>query len=199
MIHSKGMKTFMKNITLCLIIGLSILTTMFLVDMTNAQTESLNKTVESSPDNDSASTTQYPISINIPVEKGYVNGNISYFISTDASEESIVSSVSNSTNFKINLAPTLSNTSEVSRQQGYVFINGIIGNGTFEHQLPVASASGGDEGYSPLFEINYVTWNNESQPRVLKSVAEIMDAQSKGELSIEKSNIVINSPAVDIE
>jgi hypothetical protein len=199
MIHSKGMKTFMKNITLGLIIGLSILTTMFLVGMTNAQTESLNKTVESSPDNDSASTTQYPISINIPVEKGYVNGNISYFISTDASEESIVSSVSNSTNFKINLAPTLSNTSEVSRQQGYVFINGIIGNGTFEHQLPVASASGGDEGYSPLFEINYVTWNNESQPRVLKSVAEIMDAQSKGELSIEKSNIVINSPAVDIE
>ena len=193
------MKTFMKNITLGLIIGLSILTTMCLVGMTNAQTDSLNKTVESWPDNDSASTTQYPISINIPVEKGYVNGNISYFISTDASEESIVSSVSNSTNFKINLAPTLSNTSEVSRQQGYVFINGIIGNGTFDHQLPVASASGGDEGYSPLFEINYVTWSNESQPRVLKSVAEIMDAQSKGELSIEKSNIVINSPSVEIE
>jgi hypothetical protein len=139
------------------------------------------------------------IFISIPVEKGYVNGNLSYFISTDASEERIVSSVTNTTKFAVNYAPTLSNTSEIARQQGFVFINGILGNGTFEHQLPVASAASGDEGYSPLFEINYVKWNNESQARILKSTADIMDAQSKGELSIEKSNVVINSPAVKIK
>ena len=127
-----------------------------------------------------------------------MNGNISYFISTDASEETIVSSVTNTTKFNVNYAPTLSDTPEISRQQGYVFINGIIGNGTFDHQLPVASASGGELGYSPLFEINYVKWNNDSQPRVLKSAAEILEAESKGELSVEKSNIVINSPAVEI-
>jgi hypothetical protein len=137
--------------------------------------------------------------ISIPVEKGYVNGNVSYFISTDASEERIVSSVTNSTKFDVNYAPTLSNTSEIARQQGFVFTNGILGNGTFEHQLPVASAASGDEGYSPLFEINYVKWNNESQARILKSTADIMDAQEKGELSIEKSNVIINSPAVKIK
>ena len=140
-----------------------------------------------------------PTSISIPVEKGFVNGNISYFISTDASEEMIVSSVTNTTGFDVNYAPTLGDTSQISRQQGFVFTNGISGNGTFEHQLPVATASSGDEGYSPLFEINYVKWNNDSQPRILKSAAEIMDAQSKGELSIQKSNIVINSPAVKIQ
>jgi hypothetical protein len=137
--------------------------------------------------------------ISIPVEKGYVNGNLSYFISTDASEEMIVSSVSNTTKFDVNYAPTLSNTTEIARQQGFVFTNGILGNGTFEHQLPVASATSGDEGYSPLFEINYVKWNNESQARILKSAADIMDAQSNGELSIEKSNVIINSPAVKIK
>ena len=137
--------------------------------------------------------------ISIPVEKGYVNGNLSYFISTDASEEMIVSSVTNTTKFDVNYAPTLSNTTEIARQQGFVFTNGILGNGTFEHQLPVASATSGDEGYSPLFEINYVKWNNESQARILKSTADIMDAQSNGELSIEKSNVVINSPAVKIK
>ena len=140
-----------------------------------------------------------PMFISIPVEKGYVNGNLSYFISTDASEERIVSSVTNTTKFDVNYAPTLSNTSENSRQQGFVFTNGIPGNGTFEHQLPVASATSGDEGYSPLFEINYVKWNNESQGRILKSVADINDALSKGELSIEKSNVIINSPAVKIK
>ena len=137
--------------------------------------------------------------ISIPVEKGYVDGNLSYFISTDASEERIVSSVTNTTKFEVNYAPTLSNTSEIARQQGFVFTNGISGNGTFEHQLPVASATSGDEGYSPLFEINYVKWNNESQAKILKSAADIMDAQAKGELSIEKSNVIINSPAVKIK
>jgi len=137
--------------------------------------------------------------ISIPVEKGYVNGNLSYFISTDASEEKIVSSVTNTTKFDVNYAPTLSNTSEIARQQGFVFTNGILGNGTFEHQLPVASATSGDEGYSPLFEINYVKWNDESNSRVLKTAHEVLEAQNNGELTITRSNIVINSPFVQIK
>ncbi len=162
-------------------------------DSNLSQNETLKSTVN--PTNGSNDF----IAISIPVEKGYVNGNLSYFISTDASEEMIVSSVSNTTKFDVNYAPTLSNTTETARQQGFVFTNGILGNGTFEHQLPVASATSGDEGYSPLFEINYVKWNNESQARILKSAADIMDAQSNGELSIEKSNVVINSPAVKLK
>ncbi|HKR74533.1 MAG TPA: hypothetical protein VJR94_10540 [Candidatus Nitrosocosmicus sp.] len=193
------MKNSEKNTFLGLVMGLSIIATMFFVGMSYAQTGNINETADSSLTNTSSTGNEGAISITVPVEKGYVNGNISYFISTDASEEMIVSSVSNTTKFKVNYAPTLSNTSEISRQQGYVFINGILGNGTFEHQLPVASASGGDLGYSPLFEINYVKWNNDSQPRVLKSAGEILDAESKGELSIEKSNIVINSPAVEVK
>jgi len=142
--------------------------------------------------------TAFPFKITIPVEKGYVNGNISYFISTDASEQMIVSSVANTTKFNVNYAPTLADTQENTRQQGYVFINGVQGNGTFDHQLPIATASADDDGYSPLFEINYVSWNNGSQPKVLKSAQEVLDAQAKGEVTIKKSNIVINSPAVDL-
>lgn len=192
------MKNSIKNTSLGLIVGLSLITTIFFVGMNNAHAGNMNETVNSPITNSSESENEDATSISIPVEKGYVNGNISYFISTDASEETIVSSVTNTTKFNVNYAPTLSDTPEISRQQGYVFINGIIGNGTFDHQLPVASASGGELGYSPLFEINYVKWNNDSQPRVLKSAAEILEAESKGELSVEKSNIVINSPAVEI-
>ncbi len=137
--------------------------------------------------------------IYIPVAKGYVDGNISYFISTDASEKKVVSSVSNSTKFEINYAPSLANTSESSRQQGYVFINGIKGDGPYGFQLPVASATAEDEGYSPLFEINYVKWNDESNARVLKAADEVLASQNNGELTIAKSNIVINSPFVQIK
>ena len=141
-------------------------------------------------------------SISIPVSKGFVDGNISYFISTDASEKAIVSSIANTTKFTVNYAPSLANTSDSSHQQGYVFINGIKGNGPGEYQLPVASAipnNSDNNGYSPLFQINYVKWNNNSTPRILKSVSEIMDSQSKGELTITKTNIVINSPFVQIK
>jgi hypothetical protein len=140
-----------------------------------------------------------PEAISIPVSKGYVDGNVSYFISTDASEKNVVSSVSNSTKFEINYAPSLANTSESSRQQGYVFINGIKGDGPYGFQLPVASATPGDEGYSPLFEINYVKWSDESNARVLKTADDVLEAQNNGELTIAKSNIVINSPFVQIK
>ena len=140
-----------------------------------------------------------PEAISIPVSKGYVDGNVSYFISTDASEKNVVSSVSNSTKFEVNYAPSLANISESSRQQGYVFINGIKGEGTSGFQLPVASATHGDDGYSPLFEINYVKWNDESNARVLKTADQVLEAQNKGELTITKSNIVINSPSVQIK
>ena len=164
---------------------------------TNNITQSDSETTFSNKTLTGSST--LPEAISIPASKGYVDGNISYFISTDASEKNVVSSVSNSTKFEINYAPSLANTSESSRQQGYVFINGIKGDGPSEFQLPVASAAPGDEGYSPLFEINYVKWNDESNARVLKSADEVLKSQNNGELTITKSNIVINSPFVQIK
>jgi hypothetical protein len=67
-------------------------------------------------------------------------------------------------------------------------------------QMSVASALPEDEGYSPLFEINYVKWNANATKdmRVLKSVDEIMAAEGNGELTITKSNVVINSPAITL-
>lgn len=165
--------------------------------------------------NDNATTTtQQPISatanttsmttptlISLPISKGYVNGEIANFIATDASTRDIVSSVSNTTGFEVNYSPLLANTSELSRQQGFVFVNGIKGEGPLGSQLSVASATPEDEGYSPLFEINYVKWNNNATEniRILKSVQEITQAQKNGEMTITKTNIVINSPAVTIE
>ena len=184
---------------LAVVVALSAMITLLSSGVAQGQDGNISQNEPSKSVDNTISEANDSIFISIPVEKGYVNGNLSYFISTDASEERIVSSVTNTTKFDVNYAPTLSNTTEITRQQGFVFVNGILGNGTFENQLPVASATSGDEGYSPLFEINYVKWNNESQARILKSVSEIMDANSKGELSIEKSNVVINSPAVKIK
>ena len=138
--------------------------------------------------------------VSIPVSTGFINGKIAYFIATDASTQEVASSVSNTTGFKVNYAPSLANTSESARQQGFVFLNGFSGEegGPLGSQLSVATAVPGDPDYSPLFDINYVHWNtnNTSDIRILKSADEIFDAQQNGELTITKSNVVINSPAI---
>ena len=138
--------------------------------------------------------------VSIPVSTGFIDGKIANFIATDASTQEVASSVSNTTGFKVNYAPSLANTSESARQQGFVFLNGFSGEegGPLGSQLSVATAVPGDPDYSPLFDINYVHWNtnNTSDIRILKSADEIFDAQQNGELTITKSNVVINSPAI---
>ena len=151
--------------------------------------------------NSTASTTNQsnPSPISIPLSKGYVNGKIAYFIATDASDSQIAASITNTTGFKVNYAPNLASTPESALQPGYVFVNGIkTTESPVGFQLGVSSALPGEKGYSPLSQINYVKWNANATPRILKSAAEIIDAQKNGELSIAKTNIVINSPAVAV-
>lgn len=171
----------------------------FRYDFSYAQTTGNNSSINKELPNNLTSTPAED-SIDIPVSKGFVDGKIAYFISTDASNNEVISSISNTTGFSVNYAPVLANTSNSSTQQGYVFINGVKGEGPFGTQLSVASAIPGEDGYSPLFEINYVKWNsNSTSNRVLTSVDEILAAQNSGELNITKSNIIINSPAVKME
>src|ERR671933_942058 len=123
-------------------------------------------------------------SISLLLAKGYVNGKIAFFIATDASDNGTAASITKNPGFKVNFAPALAFVPESARQQGYEFINGIRGEGSFGFQLPIASALPGDKNYSPLVQLNFVKWNsnnNSSTPTVvareLKSVNDIMTAQ----------------------
>src|ERR687897_3871611 len=88
------------------------------------------------------------VSIDISISKGYIDGNIAYFIATDASDKHAVSSITNNTGFPINYAPLLNNISESIRGQGYVFLNGMQGEAPGGFQLPVANAAPGDKDQS---------------------------------------------------
>ena len=136
------------------------------------------------------------VPIDISLSKGYIDGNIAYFIATDASDEHAVSSITNNTGFPVNYAPLLNNTPESIRGQGYVFLNGVQGEAPGGFQLPVANAVPGDKDYSPLWQTNFVKWNDNATARELKSVEEIIAAQKNGELTITESNIIVNSPAI---
>ena len=79
----------------------------------------------------------------------------------------------------------------------------------FNYQLQVNYRI--DKGYSPIVQLNFVKWNNNSTNsdnaannntsitlRELKSPTEIIAAQKNNELTITRTNILINSPAISI-
>jgi hypothetical protein len=112
---------------------------------------------------------QANVALDIPLMRGYENGHEIFFIATDASD--------NQTGFKVNVAPVLAKTPESARNQVYGFTNGIPGDGPFGFQLPVVATKPGDQGYSPLWQLNPVEWNQDFNPQEIKSVQEIMSAQ----------------------
>jgi hypothetical protein len=136
------------------------------------------------------------IPIDIPLIKEYVNGKEMYVIATDTSDKETADLITNKTGFKANFAPVLSKTPTDVLSQAYAFKNGIKGNGLFGFQSSVLSAKPGDNGYSPLYQINKVEWVNQENAQELKSIDEILAAEKNGQLKIEKTNVVINEPAV---
>ncbi len=96
----------------------------------------------------------------------------------------------------MNFAPLLTQLPINELSQGYEFLNGIMGQGAFGFQLPVASSIPDDENYSPLVHLNLVRWNENATTSILKSAPEIILANHKGDLQIIPTNITINSPAV---
>jgi hypothetical protein len=139
---------------------------------------------------------QSNIPIDIPMMKGYQNGQEIFFIATDASDNQTAAAITNQTDFKVNVSPVLSKAPESALNQAYGFTNGIPGDGPFGFQLPVVATKPGDQGFSPLWKLNLVEWNQNTTPKELKSAQEIMAAQQNGSLTIKKTDVVVNHPVI---
>lgn len=134
--------------------------------------------------------------IDIPLMKGYEDGNDIFFIGTDVSDKDLAAQLTNMTGFKVNHAPLLAQTPQDARGQVYVFENGVEGNGPLGFQLPVTNAKPEDEGYSPLQQINLVRWTDELAATELKSVEEVMEHEGMGHLAINQTGMIANHPAI---
>jgi hypothetical protein len=139
------------------------------------------------------------IPIDIPLEKGNENGHEIFFIATDVSDQKVADQLTKMTNFTVNVAPILSQTPEPARGQAYIFTNGVSGKGPNGFQPPVLNANPSNQSYSPLVQVNMVTWKDASSAKELKSIQEIMTAQQGGKLTVQKTDIIANHPAVKWE
>lgn len=132
--------------------------------------------------------------VGIPPVKAYTEGQEIRFIHTEASDPQVAELLTQMMGSPVLVVPALAKAPESMLATVYVFKNGVRGDGPFGFQPDVFDRPPGTNGYSPLRALSLVTWKNEEAARELKSVAEVKDAASKGEVTIEKPGVVVNMP-----
>lgn len=137
-----------------------------------------------------------PAKAELPAGKAYAEGKEIYFIHTEASDSEVAEKLTGMMKSPVILVPSLANVPVESLANVYVFTNGIAGSGPFGFQPDVFDNPPGTDGYTPLRRLNVVAWVDETKARELMSAAEVLDAETAGELTIEQPGVVINMPFV---
>jgi len=132
----------------------------------------------------------------IPAGLAFADGQEIRFIHTEVSDPDVAGLLSDMMSSPVIHVPSLADAPESMLAKVYVFKNGVEGMGPLGFQPDVFDNPPGVEGYTPLRRIIFVTWVDGSTPRELKSLTDVLDAESKGELTIEASNIVVNMPFI---
>jgi hypothetical protein len=137
-----------------------------------------------------------PAKAELPAGKAYAEGKEIYFIHTEASDSGVAEKLTGMMKSPVILVPSLANVPDESLANVYVFTNGVAGSGPFGFQPDVFDNPPGTDGYSPLRRLNVIAWVDETKARELKSAADILAAETAGELTIEQPGVVINMPFV---
>ena len=150
------------------------------------------------------SLTNTSIPITIPLSNGLYDGKDVFFTTTEVSDSQQASMLTTYTKFHVTYAPALANAPPQALGTIFVFKNGVAGTGPMGFQPDVFDSIPGDSGYTPLWKVSFVEWktnsysagSNATQPTILGSDNDIADAQSKGQVTVTQTNIVVNCPII---
>ena len=132
----------------------------------------------------------------VPAGRAYAEGKEIYFTHTEASDPAIAETLTNMMKSPVLHVPSLANVPAESLANVYVFENGVTGDGPLGFQPDVFNNPPGTDGYSPLRQIIIVKWADGVQARELKSEADVLAAQTAGELTTSPAGVVVNMPFI---
>ena len=138
----------------------------------------------------------YALKPAVPNVKAYLDGREILFQHTEVSDPKVAEVLTDMMKSPVLLVPALAQAPATMLANVYVFTNGVRGGGPFKFQLDVFDSPPGAPGYRPLRAVHLVTWKNERPARLLKSAAEVKEAEARGEVSIERPGVVANMPLV---
>ncbi len=137
----------------------------------------------------------------LPLQTGFFDGETALYItpevgvSSSSSFFSLAQTVAEG--FNSNFVPTAFDTLPGSAvvDDIFVFADGTQGNVLASAPHP-AGPTNTDTDYSPIWQISLVTFKNGHTHRVLKSQAEILQAASNGDVTITKTDIIVECSVI---
>lgn len=138
---------------------------------------------------------------NLPVQQGFANGGLAIYITPEVGVDPNSSFVSTAQGiaqgFHANFIPanwvTLPGSPAVRRI--FVFTNVTQGNVLGSLPTP-AGPNSTNAGYSPLWQVSLVAWNNPANATVLTSAAAVTAAETAGEVTVTSTPIVVECSVV---
>lgn len=137
-----------------------------------------------------------PATAELPAGKAYADGKEIYFVHTEVSDADIAALLTTMMDSPVLEVPGLADVPDSALANVFVFDNGLGGMGPLGFQADVFDNPPGSEGYSPLRKLSVVTWVDPAKAREMKSVADILQAEQAGEVTIAQPGVVINMPFV---
>ena len=130
----------------------------------------------------------------VPPVAAYLDGQRILFIHTEASDPGVAALLTEMKGSPVVVVPSLAKVPKEMLAPVYVFKNGVAGEGPFKFQPDVFDGAPGAKSYSPLRELNLVTWKDERKARELRHADEVRKAAESGEITIERPGVVVNMP-----
>jgi len=129
----------------------------------------------------------------IPLVRGLYDGKDILLITTEVSDKAMKDQIGNFTGFPVNYD---ANLTKISQGIGnlWIFKNGVRGSGFMGFQASVVDSIPGDPGYTPLWKVNIAEWKTGVTPTLLGSDDAIAAAQTKGQITVTPTNVVVNCP-----
>jgi hypothetical protein len=141
--------------------------------------------------------------VSLPLQVGFFNGQVALYITPEvgvdpnAPSSVIATAKQIAGSFNANFIPKNFGTlpGSPAADDIFVFTNFAQGNVLASAPHP-AGPTNIDVNYSPLWQINLVSWNPGRQPRVLTSQTAITDAAAAGDVTITKVPIIVECSVV---
>lgn len=128
--------------------------------------------------------------VQLPLVQCWYNGQVAYYIQTDASDPGVAAQQD------VNHASTIANAANTNAVDDiYTVTNFKQGNVIPSAPIP-AGPGNTNTDYSPLWQVSTVTWNQGKTPHTLTSEEEILTAKTAGLVTVVKTNIVVNCPVI---
>jgi hypothetical protein len=137
-----------------------------------------------------------PSAASVPPGRAFLDGQEIYFIHTEVSDADVAKALTGMMNSPVIHVPALAQVPSTVLADVYVFKNGVKGMGPLGFQPDIFDNPPGTSGYSPLRRLVLITWKDGVTARELKSLADIRSAESRGEITLEQTKVVINMPFI---